>query len=80
MVSPEQRIVAWWQTTLFLPWQSLPITQPHMHALSQAIPQTAKTELSLMHLLYVFALVPFTLPASHTWPLPFSLYHKPGPR
>ena len=55
-------------------------THSHTHALSQAIPQIAKTELPLQHLLYVFALVPLTLPDALSWSIPPSFCLKPGPR
>lgn len=73
----EQRAMAWWQTTLFLQSErlGLPMAKAHEHILSHVIPQTAQqTEISLVHLLYLFALVSLMLPAPHTWPLPFNHY------
>ena len=75
-VSPEQRAVAGWQTTLFLLREGLglPMAYSPEHSLTHAIPQKPKTELSLLFLRYLVALVFLTRPAPHTCPLPFNLH------
>lgn len=74
VVSPAQTAMAWWQTTLFLqskglgrPGHTHMSTSSHVHS-----SDSSRNWISLVPLLYLFALVPLTLPAPQIWPLPFN--------